>query len=131
MNIKDKPTVNKEKIMRHFEQEIDWPEGSPDEIVEYMNTLKKTYNHITDLRVESQWAVYGYNSCAYCVVGYIEETDEQRSVRVRWEQVDLQRWEDKYSKHIKDVREKEQQAVASKLLLFKQLQKELESSGVL
>ena len=55
MNIKDKPTVNKEKIMRHFEQEIDWPEGSPDEIVEYMNTLKKTYNHITDLRVESQW----------------------------------------------------------------------------
>lgn len=129
MDIKDKPTVNKEKIMRHFEQEIDWPEGSPDEIIGYMNALKETYNHITDLNVEPEWT--GYEDCGYYVKGVVEETDEQQYMRIKNEQYDLERWEDKYSKHIKDVKEKEQQDVTSKLLLFKQLQKELESSGAL
>lgn len=129
MNYKDRPVVNKEKIMIGFEQEIDYPEGSPDEIIEYMNALKESYNHISNLRVDSQWD--GDQNTTFYVMGLVEETDEQQSERIKWEQRDLERWEDKYSKHVADVREKEQQEIASKLLLFKQLQKELESSGVL
>ena len=96
-----------------------------------MNTLKKTYNHITDLRVESQWAVYGYNSCAYYVVGYIEETDEHYTERLEYEQDKLDQWELDYALHIERVNKEKQEEIDKKLSEFNKLKDELQKEGVL
>lgn len=129
MNIKDKPVVNKEKLMLDYEKEIDWPEGSPDEIIEYMNTLKESYKHLSGLTVESYWS--GYEDCDYYLKGKIQESEEHYTERLEYEQDKLDQWELDYALHIERVNKEKQEEIDKKLSDFNKLKDELQKEGVL
>lgn len=129
MNIKDKPVVNKEKLTLDYEKEIDWPEGSPDEIIEYMNTLKESYKHLSDLTVERYWS--GYGNWYFYLKGKIQESEEHYVERLEYEQDKLDQWEIDYALHIERVNKEKQEEIDKKLSEFNKLKDELQKEGVL
>ena len=129
MNIKDKPVVNKEKLTLDYEKEIDWPEGSPDEIIEYMNTLKESYKHLSGLTVEA--ILSGYENCDYYLKGKIQESEEHYIERLEYEQDKLDQWELDYALHIERVNKEKQEEIDKKLSEFNKLKDELQKEGVL
>lgn len=122
MNIKDKPKVNTERQYVEFYQEIDWPEGTPDEIIVYMMELKEDFKQVTDLKVEYRWM--GYEDCEYYVQGSVLESDEQLTYRLRKEQEKVDKWEERYKKYV-EKQEREVQLRAE----FEKMKLELEQEG--
>jgi hypothetical protein len=133
MDIKSKPVVNRNRISNHFSKDIDWPEGSPDEIISYMKSLKDIYSDVVDLTVDSYWS--GYEDCAYRVSGFKSETDKEYEIRVHNEEVALKRWEDKYQKWVevksKEKAVKEQAKLDEQLRQYNLLREKLEKAGKL
>jgi hypothetical protein len=134
MDIKSKPVVNRNRISNHyFSKDIDWPEGSPDEIISYMKSLKDIYSDIVDLYVDSYYR--GHEDNAYRVSGFKYETDKEYEIRVHNEEVALKCWEEKYIKWIetkgKEKAAKEQAKLDEQLRQYNLLKEKLEKAGKL
>jgi len=86
-----KPIVNRERQMVSFEEEISWPEGSPDEIIQSMNAYKERYKDCKDLCI--QWQQTGYEDYHYEIVGLRPETDIAMTIRIFEEEQSVLEWE--------------------------------------
>ena len=86
-----KPAVNKERQMVHFEKEIAWPEGSPDEIIQRMLGIKESFKDCTNLNIDSVWT--GYEDCHYEISGLRPETDAEMTNRIYCEEQAVVKWE--------------------------------------
>lgn len=115
----NKPTVNRERQMVHFEKEIDWPEGSPDEIIQEMLDLKNKYKDCTNLNVSYEWT--GYEDCHYEISGLRPETDAEMTNRIYCEEQAAIRWE-KQKAH--EERQRMEQEAAKERKRFAQEEKE-------
>lgn len=133
MNIKDKPVVNFERVRKPFEINIPWPEGSPDEIIQFMQRIKQTYAGCQDLIVESYWS--GYEDCDYQIRGFKFETDNEMCNRIEHEEMILREWEEDYVEWMetkgKQKAEKEAARIAEQLRQFNLLKDKLEKAGAL
>lgn len=61
MNIKDKPVVNYDRIRKEFREPASWVEGTLDEMIEQINTLKKNYPHVENLQIDYEWYFDSYD----------------------------------------------------------------------
>jgi hypothetical protein len=133
MNIKDKPVVNFERVRKPFEKDISWPEGSPDEIIKFMENLKCKYKDCEDLVVEYYWS--GYEQCDYQIRGWELETDQEMQDRIEHEKIILREWEQDYVAWMeikgKEKAEKEAARIAEQLRQFNLLKDKLEKAGAL
>lgn len=133
MNIKDKPVVNRERQCKEFTQDVPWPEGTPDEVIEYMNSLKVVFHFVEDLTIESCWS--GYEDCSFQVKGTKFETDEEMKNRISWEEQLLKEWEEDYVTWMETIgkkrAEKEQAKLDEQLHQFNLLKEKLEKAGKL
>lgn len=133
MNIKDKPVVNRERQGKEFTQDVAWPEGTPDEVIEYMNSLKVEFHFVEDLTIESDWS--GYEDCFFQVKGTKFETDEEMNNRITWEEELLKEWEEEYIVWMETTGKKkaarEQAKLDEQLRQFNLLKEKLEKAGKL
>lgn len=133
MNIKNKPDVKRERVGEDFREDISWPEGTPDDIILYMNSIKDKYKDVENLTVESYWS--GYESCDYRVVGIKYETDEEMKSRIEHEEVILKEWEEDYVEWMetkgKQKAAQEQAKLEEQLRQYNLLKEKLEKAGKL
>lgn len=133
MHIKDKPVVNMERAGRQFSKDIPWPEGTPDEIIKYMEQLKLDFKDIEALIVEPYWS--GYEDCYYQVRGIKYENDQEMEKRILSEKDKLKKWEERFIVWMettgKKKAEKEQAKLDEQLRQFNLLKEKLEKAGKL
>ena len=133
MNIKDKPVVNLEKGKIYFNKSINWPEGSPDEIIKYIEDIKNEYSDAFDVNIKSEW--YGYEDCGYEITGYRMESDASYDKRIKKEKDLLDKWEAKYLAWMetkgKEKAAKEQAKLDEQLRQYNLLKEKLEKAGKL
>ena len=80
-----------------------------------MNTLKESYKHLSDLRVESYWS--GYEIVITYLKGKIQESEEHYIERLEYEQDKLDQWELDYALHIERVNKEKQEEIDKKSYL--------------
>ena len=103
----NKPVVDYDRKTVPFYEEVDWPEGTFDEVIQQMNEYKKKYQNVIDAKIVSEW--YGYEECAFNIKGFVNETDKQMQERISKEKRKLSAWEadrEKENKRRKDAEAK-------------------------
>ena len=114
-----KPEVDREKKLLPFEDSIEWPEGSFDEIIRQMQDYKQKYSEVIDAKVQAVW--YGYEECEYLIKGLIWENDEQQSLRVQEEEIALAEWQAREDARLSKLKAKEQEHLAKELAEYERL----------
>ena len=98
-----KPEVNYNREKVAFVEEIEWPRGTFDEIIQKMQCYKEQYSYVMDAVVSEEW--HGYEDCFYYIHGFVWETEEQQEARIKCEERKLAKWQAKEDKRIAKVQE--------------------------
>lgn len=93
-----KPVVDESRKTFEVEEDIDWPQGSPDDIIKLMQDLKERYTRLGwgNLYVDYYW--YDYECCDYRIRGVRHETDEEMQRRIDSERRLLSEWQKEFNK---------------------------------
>ena len=109
--------VNYDREYVHFNDTVEWPEGSFDEVIEYLQSLKVKYKDCVDVSIEAMW--YGYEDCEYEVIGKRLETDVEYENRITREETLL-------NEYIEEQRKEEQRRQEKRVERKKNLLKQHE-----
>ena len=129
-----KPEVNVERLkINQREELLDWLAGSPDDVIEQIQSIKEKYSHWNDLVIGYEWT--GYEDCEYFVTGYTLESEENYKERLAEEWEALQLWEQEEAVRLEEQRikqeAKKQAKIAEQLRQYEILQEALKKEGVI
>src|SRR5690554_211348 len=114
----EKPVVDENRKTIEVCAEIDWSQGTPDDIIKKMQELKEHYTKLgwKNLHIDYNW--YHHEDCEYEITGIRQETDEEMQSRIETERWLLREWKKEYDRKEKarlKAEEKEREAELKEL----------------
>lgn len=118
----EKPVVDENRKIIKVREEIDWPQGTPDDIIEKMQELKEHYTKLgwKNLYIDYTW--YHHEHCEYEIEGVRQETEEEMQTRITEEKYSLNEWQKKVDKENEAKRKLEEEEREAELKELARLQ---------